>query len=56
MDRGFARLHSAAASVPRALRHDAGFVADHVLRTVLPDGLDLADGTEDVVILAARFD
>ncbi|MGW3655981.1 PP2C family protein-serine/threonine phosphatase [Streptomyces sp. NPDC005151] len=56
MDRAFARLHSAAASVPRALRHDAGFVADHVLRTVLPDGLDQADGTEDVVILAARFD
>ncbi len=56
MDRAFARLHSAAASVPRALRHDAGAVADHVLRTVLPDGRDRADGTEDVVVLAARFD
>ncbi|MFF1833664.1 PP2C family protein-serine/threonine phosphatase [Streptomyces sp. NPDC058231] len=56
MDRAFARLHSAAASVPKALRHDAGAVADHVLRTVLPDGRDRADGTEDVVVLAARFD
>lgn len=56
MDRAFARLHSAAASVPRAQRHDVGSVADHILRTVLPDGLDQTDGTEDVVILAARFD
>ncbi|WP_328888149.1 PP2C family protein-serine/threonine phosphatase [Streptomyces sp. NBC_00316] len=54
-DRAFARLHSAAASVPKALRHDAGSVADHVLRTVLPDGLDQVDSTEDVVLLAARF-
>ncbi|MFB7555737.1 PP2C family protein-serine/threonine phosphatase [Streptomyces brevispora] len=56
MDRAFARLHSAAASVPKALRHDAGSVADHVLRTVLPDGPEQGDGTEDVVLLAARFD
>ncbi|MEV7146406.1 MULTISPECIES: PP2C family protein-serine/threonine phosphatase [unclassified Streptomyces] len=56
MDRAFARLHTAAASVPRALRHDPGAIADHVLRTVLPDGLDSADGAEDVVLLAARFD
>ncbi|OIK26521.1 PP2C family protein-serine/threonine phosphatase, partial [Streptomyces malaysiense] len=56
MDRAFARLHSAAASVPRALRQDPGAIADHVLRTVLPDGPDAADGTEDVVLLAARFD
>ncbi|MFJ3231295.1 PP2C family protein-serine/threonine phosphatase [Streptomyces sp. NPDC086787] len=55
-DRAFARLHAAAASVPRALRHDPGAVADHVLRTVLPDGLDTADSHEDVVLLAARFD
>ncbi|MFH9658113.1 PP2C family protein-serine/threonine phosphatase [Streptomyces sp. NPDC017248] len=58
-DRAFARLHAAAASVPRALRHDPGAVADHVLRTVLPDGPDRPDaagGTEDVVLLAARFD
>ncbi|MFS4096843.1 SpoIIE family protein phosphatase [Streptomyces sp. AF1A] len=56
MDRAFARLHTAAASVPRPLRHDPGAVADHVLRTVLPDGLDAADSEEDVVLLAARFD
>ncbi|MGW2179670.1 PP2C family protein-serine/threonine phosphatase [Streptomyces sp. NPDC001732] len=55
-DRAFARLHSAAASVPKALRHDAGSVADHVLRAVLPDGLDRSGGTEDVALLAARFD
>ncbi|WP_405686128.1 PP2C family protein-serine/threonine phosphatase [Streptomyces sp. NBC_00057] len=56
MDRAFARLHTAAACVPKALRDDAGSVADHVLRTVLPNGLDQGDSTEDVVILAARFD
>ncbi|GAA3393322.1 PP2C family protein-serine/threonine phosphatase [Streptomyces roseoviridis] len=57
MDRAFARLHAAAASVPRADRADPGAVADHVLRTVLPEGLDApgSDG-EDVVLLAARFD
>ncbi|MYQ47092.1 phosphatase, partial [Streptomyces sp. SID4985] len=50
---------AAAASVPRALRGDPGALADHVLRTVLPDGLDPGDageGPEDVVLLAARFD
>ncbi|MGI5456186.1 PP2C family protein-serine/threonine phosphatase [Streptomyces sp. CA-249302] len=55
-DRAFARLHSAAAGVPKALRHDPDAIADHVLRTVLPDGLDQADGEEDVVLLAARFE
>ncbi|MFF5974932.1 PP2C family protein-serine/threonine phosphatase [Streptomyces sp. NPDC012769] len=57
MDRAFARLHAAAASVPQADRADPGAVADHVLRTVLPEGLDApgADG-EDVVLLAARFE
>ncbi|MEU7422104.1 SpoIIE family protein phosphatase [Streptomyces sp. NPDC040750] len=56
MDRAFARLHAAAAGVPRALRLDPGAVADHVLRTVLPDGSRGADSEEDVVLLAARFD
>ncbi|MCX4907072.1 PP2C family protein-serine/threonine phosphatase [Streptomyces sp. NBC_00878] len=56
MDRAFARLHAAAASVPRTLRTDPGAVADHVLRSVLPDGLDVADSDEDVVLLAARFE
>ncbi|MFL5995947.1 MAG: PP2C family protein-serine/threonine phosphatase [Streptomyces sp.] len=55
-DRAFARLHAAAAGVPRALRGDPGAVADHVLRTVLPDGLDEADSEEDVVLLAAHFE
>ncbi|WP_432175510.1 PP2C family protein-serine/threonine phosphatase [Streptomyces sp. Tue6028] len=56
MDRAFTRLHAAAASVPRAIRDDPGAVADHVLRTVLPDGLAEADSEEDVVLLAARFE
>lgn len=55
-DRAFARLHSAAAGVPRALRRDPDAVVDHVLRTVLPDGRDRADSEEDVVLLAARFE
>lgn len=56
VDRAFARLHAAAACVPRPLRTDPGAVADHVLRTVLPDRIDEADGTEDVVLLAVRFE
>ncbi len=55
-DRAFARLHAAAARVPKALRDDAAAVADHVLRTMLPDGLDQGGGSEDVVVLAARFE
>jgi serine phosphatase RsbU (regulator of sigma subunit) len=55
-DRAFARLHAAASGVPRALRHDPDAVVDHVLRTVLPDGLDEADSEEDVVLLAAHFE
>ncbi|MEU6928051.1 PP2C family protein-serine/threonine phosphatase [Streptomyces sp. NPDC046385] len=57
MDRAFARLHAAAAGVPKADRADPGAVADHVLRTVLPEGLDDPDlDGEDVVLLAARFE
>ncbi|MFF4588530.1 PP2C family protein-serine/threonine phosphatase [Streptomyces sp. NPDC001388] len=56
VDRAFARLHAAAAGVPRALRHDPGAIADHVLRTVLPDGSAEQHGEEDVVLLAARFE
>ncbi|MEV5978871.1 PP2C family protein-serine/threonine phosphatase [Streptomyces sp. NPDC052114] len=56
MDRAFARLHAAAASVPKGIRDDPGAIADHVLRTVLPDGLDAVDSEEDVVLLAARFE
>ncbi|KOG27738.1 phosphatase [Streptomyces viridochromogenes] len=56
MDRAFARLHAAASSVPKADRGDPGAVADHVLRTLLPEGLDPAVDGEDVVLLAARFE
>ncbi|MER5257715.1 MULTISPECIES: PP2C family protein-serine/threonine phosphatase [unclassified Streptomyces] len=56
MDRAFARLHAAAASVPKPVRDDPDALVDHVLRTVLPDGLDAADSDEDVVLLAARFE
>jgi len=56
MDRAFSRLHTAAAGVPRTLRADPGAVADHVLRSMLPNGLDNAAGEEDVVLLAARFE
>ncbi|MGO4427414.1 PP2C family protein-serine/threonine phosphatase, partial [Streptomyces sp. MCAF7] len=61
MDRAFARLHAAAASAPRAVRSDPDGFADHLLRTVLPSGgtgqgADADDGTEDVVLLVARFD
>lgn len=61
MDRAFARLHAAAASVPRSLRDDPGAIADHVLRLVLPGGADVSGpgargSAEDVVILAVRFD
>ncbi|MFC8914393.1 PP2C family protein-serine/threonine phosphatase [Streptomyces sp. NPDC057116] len=52
-DRAFARLHAAAATVPAADRADPGAIADHVLRTVLPEG---GSGDEDVVVLAARFE
>jgi serine phosphatase RsbU (regulator of sigma subunit) len=54
MDRAFARLHAAAASVPRGVRDDPGAVADHVLRAVLP-GEDTGP-VDDVVMLAVRFD
>ncbi|QGZ49968.1 SpoIIE family protein phosphatase [Streptomyces sp. QHH-9511] len=56
MDRAFARLHAAAASVPKADRHDPGAVADHILRTMLPDDLGTTVDGEDVVLLAARFE
>ncbi|MFJ9061494.1 PP2C family protein-serine/threonine phosphatase [Streptomyces sp. NPDC102409] len=56
MDRAFARLHAAAAGVPKVLRQDPGAVADHILRCLLSDGPDGSGSTEDVVLLAARFD
>ncbi|MER6094684.1 PP2C family protein-serine/threonine phosphatase [Streptomyces sp. NPDC001728] len=56
MDRAFARLHAAAVSVPKADRDDPGAIADHILRTLLPEGLDRGGDDEDVVLLAARFE
>lgn len=55
-DRAFARLHAAASSVPKADLRDPGAIADHVLRTLLPEGLDTKAHREDVVLLAARFE
>ncbi|MFE1170985.1 PP2C family protein-serine/threonine phosphatase [Streptomyces sp. NPDC058773] len=56
MDRAFTRLHAAAAGVPRAARHDPEAVCDHILRTMLPQGLDDPSSEEDVVLLAAYFE
>ncbi|MFE4536721.1 PP2C family protein-serine/threonine phosphatase [Streptomyces scopuliridis] len=59
MDRAFARLHSAAASVPATARDDPGAVADHVLRALPPAETatpGLAEPAEDFVLLAARFE
>ncbi|MGV2914797.1 PP2C family protein-serine/threonine phosphatase [Streptomyces alfalfae] len=56
VDRAFARLHAAAACVPRGIREDPGAIADHVLRAMLPAGPGAGDSKEDVVLLAARFD
>ncbi|MFF2728417.1 PP2C family protein-serine/threonine phosphatase [Streptomyces sp. NPDC058008] len=55
-DRAFARLRSAAAGIPKALRRDPGDVADHVLRALPPDGRARGAGDEDVALLAVRFD
>ncbi|MBP0457480.1 PP2C family protein-serine/threonine phosphatase [Streptomyces montanisoli] len=62
MDRAYARLHAAAASVPAAVRDDPAAVAEHVVRTVLADAgvahepAGAGGGTEDIVLLAVRFD
>ncbi|MFF3563919.1 PP2C family protein-serine/threonine phosphatase [Streptomyces sp. NPDC002574] len=55
-DRAVTRLHAAAAGAPRAVREDPALLADHVLRTLLPDGRGAHEDTEDLVLLAARFD
>ncbi|MGW1377827.1 PP2C family protein-serine/threonine phosphatase [Streptomyces sp. NPDC002446] len=56
MDRAFARLHAAAAGVPRASRHDPEAVADHIVRAMLPQGLEDEAAEEDVVLLVAYFE
>jgi serine phosphatase RsbU (regulator of sigma subunit) len=55
-DRALARLHTAAQAAPRSVRADPEVLADHVLRTLFPDGRDRADHVEDLVLLAVRFD
>ncbi|WP_411103702.1 PP2C family protein-serine/threonine phosphatase [Streptomyces sp. cmx-4-9] len=55
MDRAYARLHAAAAGVPRTARDDPAAICEHILRTVLPEG-EPAGAMEDVVLLAARFE
>ncbi|MBT2477927.1 PP2C family protein-serine/threonine phosphatase [Streptomyces sp. ISL-94] len=55
MDRAYARLHAAAAGVPRTARDDPAALCDHILRTVLPEK-EPADLPEDIVLLAARFE
>jgi serine phosphatase RsbU (regulator of sigma subunit) len=55
-DRAFARLHAAAQHASRGVREDPERLADHVLNTLLPDGLDASHGKEDLVLLVARFD
>ncbi|MEW1548198.1 PP2C family protein-serine/threonine phosphatase [Streptomyces tsukubensis] len=47
MDRAFARLHTAAASVPRTAREDPGAIADHVLHTLFPQATGLSGGMEE---------
>jgi serine phosphatase RsbU (regulator of sigma subunit) len=54
-DRAFARLQSAAAAAPPEARQDPELLLDHVVRTLLPGGLEDPDAAEDVVLLAARF-
>jgi serine phosphatase RsbU (regulator of sigma subunit) len=54
-DRAFARVHAAAQSAPGSVREDPELLADHLLQTVLPDGLDRTGGEEDLVLLVARF-
>ncbi|MGW6686584.1 PP2C family protein-serine/threonine phosphatase [Streptomyces sp. NPDC054961] len=61
MDRAYARLHAAAAGIPRGAREDPAAVCDHILRTVLPEGeardaASAGGAAEDIVLLAARFD
>ncbi|MFI9029804.1 SpoIIE family protein phosphatase [Streptomyces sp. NPDC053560] len=56
VDRAFARLHAAAASLPRSVREDPEALVDHLVRAMLPQGLTDETSPEDVVLLAARFE
>ncbi|MEU7485173.1 PP2C family protein-serine/threonine phosphatase [Streptomyces sp. NPDC042319] len=56
VDRAFARLHAAAAGLPRSVREDPEALVDHLVRAMLPQGLTDETSSEDVVLLAARFE
>ncbi|WP_346096176.1 PP2C family protein-serine/threonine phosphatase [Streptomyces olivaceiscleroticus] len=56
VDRAFARLHAAAAGLPRSVREDPEALVDHIVRAMLPQGLADETSPEDVVLLAARFE
>lgn len=56
MDRALTRLHAAAACAPKSVLENPEALADHVLRTVLPAGLDDPESREDVVLMAAHFE
>ncbi|MEU1617323.1 PP2C family protein-serine/threonine phosphatase [Streptomyces sp. NPDC005722] len=56
VDRASARLHAAAASAPRTARDDPAQLVEHVLHAMLPGDHEDPHPTEDVVLLAARFD
>ncbi|WP_431953310.1 PP2C family protein-serine/threonine phosphatase [Actinacidiphila sp. bgisy167] len=56
VDRAFARLHAAAASAPAPVRDDPAQLVEHVLHALRPDDRREPHPTEDVVLLAARFD
>ncbi|WP_376772529.1 PP2C family protein-serine/threonine phosphatase [Streptomyces zagrosensis] len=53
MDRAFAQLHAAAASVPKSARHDPDAVVDHIWRTVLPAGRGPDPSNTDVATATA---
>jgi serine phosphatase RsbU (regulator of sigma subunit) len=55
VDRAFAQVHAAAQSASRTVREDPALLADHLLHSVLPGGLDATGGEEDLVLLVARF-
>ncbi|GGO86454.1 hypothetical protein GCM10012280_22600 [Wenjunlia tyrosinilytica] len=56
LDQSFARLHTAAARAPRETREDPDLLCEHLLSACLPDDADAAESTEDIVLLAARFE
>ena len=70
MARGFAKLHTAANTAPRAAREDPELLCDHILKVCLPDGGPGVAGAgsgraagpsgratgEDIVLMAVRFE